>query len=894
MNIDNLKNNRDDILKAEIGSLLFLIEKTFLSWWKNNYFNSQTPLYDNRNLEIKSILESSFRNIKIDVSKLMTNYNQNQNEINLWQHFFKDWRKWRGRNKNNITKITSQLKVLQKLYGSAEGLNSGIEKGSPKENIQGDTPWISNSFGTFKLVTTYNLFDEKRDLLKNNIIILLDKLSTNFDFDEDRKNFFEIIESLYKNLPSDTRYPLNDVTLWNQAYMATSMFKALLSGIYLKPIDTNNYDLLENKWSILSIQYDKLALAEKGLKPAHIKTYREISQNIDLKLKYIIENKYALGNEIYRDETGIYFLVSEHLKGIENDEFYELHTDLDEVKNEILRVFYRIADNEFYPTILLNEPTRATMNLTTFLQKANENFLKADYSIKKEPLNIDNPIGVCQVCNNQFTEKIDNEVQMCSTCIDRKKGRIKEWLNNQDNETIWLDELGDKNNRVALVTLKFELMEWLNGSLFSSLLGQKNDLESHIYQNYIDDIFTTLKNNKKLDETILIQDYSENIPKDKSLREITESWFLERAIGTIYEQLISDNIRNNIDFQRRSIIWENLSEFISKLLLQFLLRKNPSPARLRRVWESTENFFEDIKTDVLDSIKATRKKDEFLKLIEDFPQNYKNRLEDNKEYKQYFSIIDPTPISWQFIIPTEKLEDTINKIQKLYYQNFKYVNGKLPLHIGIVVQNYKKPLYIGIKALRDIRRDIKSWSDIKTDEKLKNLEEYYKEEEKNNNSQDFYSLYETDNQEYDFSLLPSGKGVKKYNSTDDFIIYPNTIDFEFLDTNSRRNDIFYKEGKRLIDLKSNRPYSWSEWEDFKNFRDYFRDKSNQLQTVISLIYSKMQDWKDNEDSFQKFIKTTFEKDNIDTREFGLTDYSFKDMKKFLDMFAYYHTMLKEI
>lgn len=896
LTIENLTQNREEILKAEIGSLLFLIEKTFLSWWKSNggYFNYETPLYSNQNQEIKSILETSFQNIKIDASKLMTNYTQN--EINLWQHFFKDWRKWRG---NDSHKITSQLKILQKLYGASEGLNSGIEKGSPKEQIIGDSPWLSNSFGSFKSTAKPNLFDEARNLYKNDITTLLNKLSTtDFNFYSDRKKFLHIIESLYKDLPSDTRFPLNDTTLWNQAYMATSMFKALLAGCYLQPIDTSSYDLSKTKWSILGIQYDKLALAEKALKPAHIQTYRKMSKVLDLKIKNLIENRYALGNEVYRDETGIYFLVSENLKGVENGDFYALHTDLDEIKNKILDVFHATTQDEFYPAILLSVPSRSTMNLTTLLEKSKSNFLKADYSKKENPQrNINQTYhGICQVCQSRFAVKNDDGVPMCSVCQKRKEGRVNRWLQNQSGETIWMDELGDKNSRVALVTLKFELKEWNNGKLFSSLLGQKLDLSLLNYQNYIDDIFNTLKQNKILNETQYIKDYSENIPANQSLRAVVETWFLERTIGTIYENFLKDGVNNRIDFQNRTIDWNSFTDdefkFLSKMVLQFLLRKNPSPARLRRVWESTEGFFDEVKRDILGAIKKKRTQESFAQKVPDFA-HLEPKI-DEKFYKQYFSIIDPTPISWQFIIPTENLNDTIEKIQKLYYQNFKYVNGKLPLHIGVVVQNVKKPLYVGIKALRNIRRDVKSWSELVKDEKLKDLSSNFTNEEKANNSQDFYALYETDNQEYDFTLLPLGKGVKQYNSDDNFTLYPNTIDFELLDTNSRRNDIFYESGKRTIELKSNRPYSWDEWEKFEKFREVFKNKSSTLQTLMSLIYSKMEDWREDEDSFKKFMETTFKKEKIELSQFGINDCSFKEMKKFLDMFAYYHTTLKEI
>jgi len=497
---------------------------------------------------------------------------------------------------------------------------------------------------------------------------------------------------------------------------------------------------------------------------------------------------------------------------------------------------------------------------------------------------------------------------MCDVCKGRKKGRIDEWLKRQDDETIWIDEIADSNNRIALVTLKFELMEWLNGDLLSSLLVRRLEINDTF-----SDLVMSLKNdfkqiNKKINKTIL-KNYKGDIP-NQSLKNLIKTLLLERTIGSKWEKFLYKKLNDwneeeqkplkvKIDFEKRTIHWEKLTnndlEFLSKVILQFLLRKNPSPARLRRrIWESTEWFFDEVKNNILDSIKAYRTKENFVQKVTDF-KNLENEIIE-QEYKRYFSIIDPTPISWQFIIPTNKVKEFIDKVQKLYYKNFKYVNGKLPLHIGIVVQNSKSPLYIGIKALRNIRRDIKSWNEIKKEGSglLEDLSCYFELNEINNNAENFYSLYETDNSDYDFYLLPSGKGVKKYNPKDEFVIYPNTFDFEFLDTNTRRNDIYYQNGKRTVKLKKNRPYNWSEWKYFKKFRDDFKDKSNKLQTLVSLIYSKMEDWSNDEESFKKFMESTFKKEGLDIKVYGIKDYSFEEMKKFLDMFEFWHTTLKEI
>jgi len=1076
LNWQNLKNNRDEILKAEIGSLLFNLGKTHIGFWKekngevyfeideNNFkskyefelFTSYKKYYENNHFEneLKNINQS------LNLKDFIFNTNISINgENKKWAEYFKG-------------DVSSSDIVKKVFFEGCENINSGIDKGSPKEQLKGKL-WISNAFGSFKEEVIKDNFDDKRRIFFEKLHRFLDENNyyDNPNWEHIREFVIKELKNWYSHLLSDSRFPVNDVTLYDQAYMSATMFKASIAGIFLNTTQSQNY--ISNpqsiKWQILGVQYDKLSLAEKGLKPAHIIWYREKSKELDDVIKNIVESDYAFGNEIYRDESGIYFLVPD---GINLN---------DEIKNKILEAFKENFNDEVYPYIGFTKPSRGTMNLTSLLKKAKENFLKADNSLKSQLQNVDGAIGICQVCQNRLVKEKekDDETLMCDTCRNRKKGRVNKWLDHQAGETIWIDELADSNNRVALVSLKFELMEWLNGGLLSSLLVQKlnyeefflklkqllidikdktiveklksillpyfdeilniNDLSVIVenlkknssltgrkkgkyisifnnlnnsndiktvneeieelknkligysdkdlfefldfikkevfksiilnkqtnfinnlknqgsllktLENNIDDIkkdlidtgivnnnifenlkqiLQQLKNIEKIfkvdgkeiiffntfvKENIIIFKLSDSMHKwfniYNNFDDYIQQIFFGSIVGTNFEKEIKDSLLNSkIDWQDEKIKWNELKEqdidLLSKLLLQFLLRKNPSPARLRRVWESTQEFFYDVKEKILDSFTAIRTKSSFEQKVPDFAYLVNDEKFKNKQsYKQYFSIIDPTPISWQFIMPTNKVEEFIKKVQKLYYKNFKYVNGKLPLHIGVVVQKSKDPLYVGIKALRNMRRDIKEWSEIKKEGKglLPDLECYEEIVEQNNYAKDFYSLYETDNADYDFMLLPSDKGVKKYNPTDKFVVYPNTIDFEFLDTNSRRNEIYYKNGKRVALLKQNRPYTWEEFEKFEEFKKIFSNKTALLHRLVSLIYSKLQDWEDNKEdnkeSFKVFMKSTFKRikkqDGVDVSKiFDIENFDFDEAKKFIDMFEFWHTTLKEI
>ncbi len=1162
LNLYDLLNNKDEILKAETGALLFNLGKTHVGIW-SNYFN---PDKDNfkatYGYEIFTDYRDYWEKEKEDGNRSPFEIDLESISYGLKDFFDKQEVKIYDENENlNKIKLTEVLKcgesseeIIEKVFfDGCENINSGIDKGSLKEDQQLEGGlWIANAFGSYRKEVNISDLDRARLCFFQRLHRFLDKNGyySNPDWKEIRNFVFEEIKNWYSNLLSDSRFPVNDVTLWDQAYMTATMFKAALAAIFLNSKKVKDYtdNPQSIKWRILGIQYDKLALAEKGLKPAHIQWYRKVSEEIDDEVKKIIELDYSLGNEIYRDETGIYFIVPENIASLSDGDLAELHPDLDEIKEEILNTFKERAEDEFYPAIFLTKESRGLMNLTYLLENAKKNFLKVDLS-RKDQVKFEenkNYIGICQVCGTRLVEENDkreDEDFVCSACYKRGKGRVDNWVKDAERETIWMGELQDEKGRIALVTLKFEFGEWLNGDLLNSLLirqeGYQNTLEEIrifietflsskpiLNGNYswidkkIEDLDNKLrkipsderrrlgkskgelkeiKKNlykfKKLVEELrnklptvelnkkgvvreyekknvekLVQEIHKEIKnilnrcellktssvandiaseltalinelkyllkgkfflkdltedayrgckrREESFNDYIRQIFFGSIAGTKWETLIKNHSLNSkIDWEEEIIEWQNLEDedikFLAELILQFLLRKNPSPARLRRIWESTLDFIKRVETNIL-SLTGINSKDksyrtkrlvfevdgsieegeykygsldfwvkggqaylitslaDAVNYIATDPDKLKEAVNDNNEeqvkgflkeiklekyddknkkytlkgnnlvkiqtYKPVFSIIEPTPVSWQSVIPADTVPKFIENVQKLYYENFKWVYGKLPLHLGVVIQDYKKPLYVGIKALRSIRRDIEDWEKIKVYVDAKSFKSSQKDifskvvrsEEITNGTENFYSLYEWDgdNEKYQFYLEPEAqrkvwlRTITHASGTIKFSIYPNTVDFEFLDTNTRRNDIYYsdKGKKRTNYLKNNRPYTWEEWRKFKLFKEIFGDEStrSRLNNLITLIYSKLQDWNVEEDAnnlepfkglmvsafinvleldkyenIKKKILEIFSAESVEKlRDMENKEFISK-IKMFLDMYDFWHKALKE-
>lgn len=1134
MDLVELEKKRAEIIKAEIGSLLFNLGKTHIGFW-SNYFNVDKGGFKTEySYEIFSGYQNYYKKaFDIDLKRV-------SHEL---VKFFYDTEIY-------LSEKVGGLKLADVMYGGAiknkdktikdfilkiflngcENINSGIDKGTPPNEQQLDFLRITNAFGSYKERVIEDRFDIQRQCFFYKLwdkIKVMSRKPEEFiyeDWVEMRKFIFSKIKGWYSHLLSDSRYPVNDVTLWDQVYMTSSLFKAALAAITL---DINKYEDYSQKprtikWSVLGVQYDKLGLAEKALKAHYISWYREATKQADEKIKEIIETEYALGNEIYRDETGIYFVVPENIgeqsidDNSENERGYllDLHGNLNEIKNKITGVFQDVFKNEIYPAISVTRPARGIMNLTYLLEKSKENFLRPVYPerfaetcsniqiTKNEELKYQ---GLCQICGLKLGKKNDKGLILCANCEEREDKRFENWVKASDGETIWLGELQDNNGGIAFVTIKFELEEWLNGNLLNTTLNIRKDYSEKLdllkrtlitirdikqiggdkfesYEQFKNDedkliefmkkVDSVIKRNpdvtKSLEEEFQI-DYKNKKCKIKSkqsqhikillnetpfkeyikildlsiCRELCNDAFryffkhglpiddflienfLEFLVNTEWQDEVEKGLgdKNKIDFKGRKIDWSILSDkdidFFAEILLQFLLCKNPSPARLLRIWETTREFFEDLKRnlkknmgvedwryqriiwsgankdecreytfdgldfcsdrdnniylvssieraipvikkkdvggakEITDKIKESDKEwiDDFILKRADTGENSKTRLNAKniryESYLPYLSILDPTPVSWQLIIPAQYVPNIIETVQERYKQNFNYVMGKLPLHIGVIVQDYKRPFYIGLKALRKIRRDIDEWTEIETTVEmnsfLKEQGECGKFFKRGESVQSYYSLYslknfpEKETGEYPFIINPQKDreqlvtaGAECYEDKNiDIKIYPNTFDFEFLDTNVRRNDIFYRtgkiadfsnhKGKRYLKEKQGRPYKWEEWQMFKEFEQYFhkeKDRKTKLNNIINMIYSKLYDW-DDDLSMKKFMLSLFintfglsvqnadknrlEKDEF-ARLFGVDTWKelinmasgefIGCLWRFIDMYEFWHRALK--
>jgi len=666
----------------------------------------------------------------------------------------------------------SENNKLVCLFKQVDGIDSGIDKGALNDNSKQpkDETYHATSFGyEIQKIDILSLKGIRDNLCKQ----LSDNLDAGNKIINIRNNIHGITKGPFLYGLGDTRRSGNDVTLWDHSYSVASLYKSALAKIIYEDKWTEPHKI---KWRIIAVQYDKLGLIEKAHKLGDIVGYRVLTEKVDTAIKKIIEEDIAIGNEIYRDETGIYLtgpdLKKEELLGL--------------IKERIIKNVQEITDGEVMPYITLGESSRSLVNLTEILKKSKSHFLcqeeipdwtetwkytstknvkdtRIGRSYCKNQCHNNNcvalegrneyQIDICPVC--KVHPKCEHQ-NICKDCLERREERIKEWKDGE-YQTIWIDEIADTNKKVAIVTGRFNLFNWLNGELLNTVFSQT--LEDHKYTFY--DVLIKLK--KCLES---------NEPDSQLLKTIAEDAYKkEQHPRKFYDAVVVDR---NPQWSDSRIDWENNPDYqkASEYLLLTLFRKHPSPARLRRIWETTQEFWEDIQKKLKndyenysnDGVEIRFKRLEiklnnniqlaktlynvkfekfdilmyfdgeklisiqnltFSGLKKDLDE-YKYEIirikrgdEKNSEFKeseikdisfshvQYSPFLEIllSPISFQFIVPATSVPRVMQLIQEKYSVEMGEVFGRLPLNMGIVIFDHKTPLYAAINASRKMLQD---------------------------------------------------------------------------------------------------------------------------------------------------------------------------------------------
>lgn len=593
--LEKLEKNRTPILLAEIGAYLHLIGRFSEEFV---YAQAEDATNAEKNFDYKTVCNSSafFECTKLDDllkdnswGPLLNAFKNLNNAGELSNYRIKSFSEF-------IEKHTWRdgPKGLCKILADAHGIVSGIDKALAGRGKAGKQKkaytFKATAFGYEKEIELLKNAELKKILFQK-IEEILDDIKNQQDISyENYFNFIHTIKEYYPKSIGETRRPINEISLYNYAHPIASLVKSNLAKIAID----GRYEVKEkSKWRILKIIIDVIGLLSKGLKIGDIFGYKNEIEETYNKIKKIVEFEYPLGNEIYRDSTGIYFSCPDV-------------RDINSLKSEIIDKLEGLNKLDFSLQIEISEDSRSMVTLSS----ERENSLKKIfYSHVDHTENIEKGFeesqdvhgeDICPVCRIRLKPEREDR---CEKCKERYAKRATIWLDKgkPSEGTIWLDEVADKNDRVALLVGQFDLRNWLNSEFVGTFVSQtfeewKDICVKKVKGNCIEkvsDVCSRLNIKSTLD---LNRGFKNLFDNPQSLN---HDW--KKICGSFTGQGTSriNSFINDFwapiaerDATGKALTLTDNSEK-AKHLIKLLFRKHPSLARIFRVWNTTQEFIDE-------------------------------------------------------------------------------------------------------------------------------------------------------------------------------------------------------------------------------------------------------------------------------------------------------------
>jgi hypothetical protein len=557
----------------------------------------------------------------------------------------------------------------------------------------------------------------------------------------DRLNWYSLMRLFLAQGIADTRRSDNEVNLWDWGYTVASFIKSAIPSILIHGESVNLDDL---SWRIFSFN---LNILDYYTRVNTITDLLGIQSTIDeafSKVKHLLEEAWPMANEIYRDETGIYFIFP----------------DLD-IESSFEKMLYSCFPSDLIPFIKQNKDDKIeAKNLSTKNHKiliAEVKKLIADPRTKalKELSHAVRPnnfydwqkewklqkskggVEVCTVCGMRpigdtkpglapwATPKKAKERHICCVCLDRRGRRSKNWAEKvidrgsgtlgEDFGTIWTNEVSDINGRLALIVGKFELEKWLDGTFVQTLLASADFNNSQIKPKNPSParLRRIWETTRRFWQEILPTDDQEKIANSELGRFIRSSTPRLKIQGVLSCKEKAGEVFGDyhvyemaIESTKLSVVWI------------------PGPKE-----KPNDGYF--ITADNLEYISKQLSKEQDVAgwlagktiTIEE-PSGYGSEIKtwgtisiNNDGISSLSNYIPAIPIlaepkTFMALVPAKSAQEAAKSIAKKYQEEMNKVHNRLSLHIGIIYAERRTPiravLEAGMKML-NINTEMESW-----------------------------------------------------------------------------------------------------------------------------------------------------------------------------------------
>jgi hypothetical protein len=666
-----------------------------------------------------------------------------------------------------------------------------------------------------------------------------------------RSAFIQVANTQLRKGIGETKRSLNDVSLWDLSSATAAFFKAAAAKCILDGKWPASQEAFS--WRFLRVAVDGPGFYGRVARIPDLLIRKKLLEELLDEIQELLEDECPLANEVYRDENGSSFLAA-CLDG-DDDKGSRLLAMFQELIIERLNKSENPLTPEVAIGLTISPPDEENAR---GLQFGNQ-FKQPIPPASADPARVrewwrKGTGDICPVCNlrPQGPGEAARRRRVCEPCEERREKRSARWANALGT-TIWLEEVADRNGRVALITGRFALENWLDpsGHISSTLfLARGGDKKSPS--------FARLRR---------VWDTTSRFWED-----IQE--YLEKALRTAGPRL---RVHGTFEGPRKPGVSctyllghdEHRFSVVHTAPDVMLTAENIERAAILTGWEPKEG--EGGKKEAAKFLKGWL--DGRVFGVEE-PTGYGSpnkasgawRTERVEFDETLFAPLIPIlaePETFMILVPASEAMRTVNAIREKYETEMGKVRNRLPLHIGAVFARAATPIYAVLDAGRRML-------------KVKPNQEHWlvKEARRDGNvcrvtfangvswripvvmgdgatEDEWYPYFQPvcEGQPILAQDLKGGERVR---------VDPSLFDFEFLETAARRFEICY-EGPRRRDGTMRRPYYLEQVGMIGGIWDLLSEglDSAQRHMLAGSLVEKREAWRGDGDTvFEQFARDT--------------------------------------
>jgi len=504
---------------------------------------------------------------------------------------------------------------------------------------------------------------------------------------------------------------------------------------------------------------------------------------------------------------------------------------------------------------------------------------------------------VCTVCGlrPQGSDEKSAECLVCETCEKRREDRSRDWATVCPEKTIWTGEVADANGRLALLVGQFDLTYWLDGTFLESIFVIAPQDPENTRGKDVTAKTPSPSRLRRIWETTRL--FWQEVQRDTLAEAIgAECLRLEIYLDSKPKDIKNFHVYDLIlGSTELNVVWvpapdkksgyllsaANLSYIARRLGAEELQYCEQSEAA-RYVKDYIEKLFiQEKRTPVLYSPehRASQKKQNLLE------GRYITEVAYQKgKYAPVIPIL-AEPLTFMLFVPADKSLQMVHLIKKKYETEMAKVRGRLPLKLGVIYARYRMPIRSILDAAQAMlsrtfsleiwqvkENGLKSASE---ETKVSTKRELLLERDKHafswclplqmgDKATDdcwypyFFLASKEDEEDSSVVTRREAKAVLSLehgkekeckvvhaadlNPGEKIYLWPSIFDFEFLDTNARRFELYYnQEGRRP---RVTKPFYLEDIDRFSVlWNEYLKHLSRtQCKQLVSTIEAVREQW----------------------------------------------------